>query len=225
MAEITAFAQALSPVAFLIACGGLLAACLFEQTQLLAKYWGARAGAVATGYNNAMKLMVANRVGAVTYLFFVALAIDIGTEPDTIRISLASTIVLVGLTNLVLLVVHKRALQPDQSSSARRLFSVAAFKRGQYVALFGAAASSLFNFSGLTIPMIWSASYPELRLTLANTGFIFNSIFTFINVFLVENEIAKLIDRDDAAIRPMVSYILLARFIAALIAAPIILSV
>lgn len=225
MADIADFAQTLSPYAFFVACAGLLGACLFEQTQLLAKYWGSRKGAVATGYNNAMKLMVANRAGAVTYLFFVALAIDTGTQPDTIKLGLAITIVFVGLTNLVLLAIHRREMGEDDEIGKARLFALKGFKTRQHVALLGAGASSLFNFTGLTIPMIWSATYPELRLTLANTGFIFNSIFTLINVFLVENEIAKLIDRSDATLRPMVSYILVARLSAALVAAPIILSI
>lgn len=79
-----------------IACFGLLVAMVFEQAQIVAKYRGARRGVVATGYNNAMKLLVANRFGAVTYLFFVALAIDLGIAPGTLAAGLAATLLLAG---------------------------------------------------------------------------------------------------------------------------------
>ena len=35
---------------------------------------------------------------------------------------------------------------------------------------------------------------PDYRLTLANTGFIFNTLFTLINTFLIEQEIAEKFD-------------------------------
>lgn len=93
----------------------------------------------------------------------------------------------------------------------------------QRLAILGAFVATLFSLVGLTIPLIWSAANPELRLTLANSGFLFNSLFTLINVFLVESEIARMIDGQCARLRPMVQGLYTMRFLAGMVAAPLLL--
>lgn len=207
---------------FALACGGLFIAILFEQSQLLAKYQGARRQVVATGYNNAMKLVVANRVGAVLYFFFIALAIDGGIAPGELAGALALVVAAIGLANLALALFFARKLNPGTPAGALFL-PHGRLGTGDWLALAGALVATAFNYAGLTVPLIWSASYPELRLTLANSGFLFNSIFTLFNVFLVEARIARLIDEGSDAIAPFVGGIFGARLLAAVAVVPVLL--
>ena len=57
---------------------------------------------------------------------------------------------------------------------------------------FNFLASSL-NLLGITIPLLLGSIYTDYRLTLANSGFLFNTIYTIVNVF-IESLIAKKID-------------------------------
>lgn len=219
--------EALAPfsgVLLLIACLGLLLAVFFEQAQILAKYRGARRGVVATGYNNAMKLLVANRFGAVLYLFFVALAIDLGLDSGRLAAALALTVLLAGCSNLALLAGLRREERgPRPKGGGQGLAALLRAGGGrQRAALVGAFVATWFSFIGLSVPLIWSAGNPQLRLTLANSGFVFNSLFTLINVFLVESELARQIDRRSADIRPLVEALYLMRFAAGLAAAPVV---
>ncbi|MCP5395641.1 MAG: hypothetical protein H6918_02715 [Sphingomonadaceae bacterium] len=205
---------------FGLACVGLFVAILFEQAQLLAKYHGARRGAVATGYNNAMKLVVGNRFGAVTYFFFIALAIDSGLAAQTIAHGLAGVVAAMALANVALFAVYAHRLNPGVA--ALELFaSHGAFGRGEKFALAGAFIAALFGYAGLTVPMIWSATHPDLRLTFANSGFLFNTVFTLVNVFLVEQRVAELIDRGNDAIRPFIAWAFVMRLLAALALVPL----
>lgn len=207
-----------------LACFGLFAAVFFEQAQIMAKYRGARRGVVAAGYHNAMKLLVANRFGAVLYLFFVALAIDLGLAPALLAGALALTVLLAGCSNLALLAALRRG-EHEQGATGRagRLRAIHLPGSGrQRLAIVGAFVATWFSFIGLTVPLVWSAANPQWRLTLANSGFVFNSLFTLINVFLVESELARLIDRQSSEIRPMVQALYLMRFGAGLAAAPLV---
>lgn len=216
--------QGYSWLILLLAGVGLIMASAFEQMQMLAKYFGAERGFVALGYNNAMKLMVGNRLGAVLYFFFMALAIDTLVEASSLKMFLAGAVVVIGLSNIALLVYFRKAqtriavtkFSNNQNDSAQGSMTVA---------IYGAYLATTFNLVGLTLPMIWSATYPELRLTLANTGFLFNSIFTVINVFIVESRIANLIDDRSAIMMSLMERIFLARLLAALSAIPVILLV
>lgn len=223
MIEVKDWLSEWSQVPLLIACAGLVAATFFEQSQLIAKSVGAQRGIVATGYNNAMKLMVANRLGAVAYFFMISLSIDFETPPETIQRSLAVTVMLVGLSSAVLMLFYRSRVGEFEDGKGSWLWTRGNLQRSQKIALWGALGATIFNLAGLTIPMIWSATYPELRLTLANTGFLFNSIFTFLNVFIVESEVARQIDRDADNMHDFIFRLLQIKFLAALAAIPIVL--
>ena len=222
--ELKAWLGAWAIAPLLIACFGLVAATFFEQSQLIAKAIGAHRRQIATGYNNAMKLMVANRAGAIGYFFMIAIAIDLGTSAETIQSAFAATMVLIALSSTALFLYHRKL---ERASTALASFaptqaSAEGFTHRETLALWGALGATVLNLAGLTIPMIWSATYPDLRLTLANTGFLFNTIFTLINVFLVESEVARQIDENPAGLHPFVARILLIKIVGALAAIPVV---
>lgn len=189
---------------------GLIFAMFTEQLQLIAKYHGAVKNAVAVGYNNAMKIMVANRLGGVSYFLFMALAIDLGTQPGTVSFFCGvSAIVLAVLSGSVFIRLA------DNKTTVRSDWGLIGRKGCHVVAL--SFVATVFNVLGLTIPMILSAWVPEFRLTLANTGFFFNIIFTIVNVFIVENHIAKLIDIEAQYLKEFTRLIFASRFAAALL--------
>lgn len=179
------------------AVAGLVLAMFAEHLQLLAKYRGARAGRVAGGYNDAMKVMVANRLGAVTYLLLVGLAIDGGIGAGALTAALAAGVLVVAaLAGAV--AWRLRGGGGDVGARGRVVLAVSAL-------------ATVLNVLGLTIPMILSAHIPEMRLTLANTGFAFNLIFTILNVFVVETHAARLIDRDAPELRAYTAAIFASR--------------
>lgn len=195
--------------ALLISLLGLIFAMFTEQLQLIAKYQGALRNTVAGGYNNAMKIMVMNRLGGVLYFLFMAFAIDLGTQAETVALYTGlSAIALAMLSGIVFirLIDDRLALLADL-----RIIEHAG-RRVVYLSFF----ANIFNILGLTVPMILSAWVPEFRLTLANTGFFFNIIFTVINIFIIENHIAKLIDVKASTLKEFTRLIFLSRFAAAL---------
>ena len=195
-----------------IASIGLALCIMVEQSQLLLKYAGALQAKVAGGYNNAMKIMVLNRFGAVLYFFIIAIVIDVGMPASTIAIGFVVAIISVGLFDLVVFI----RVASQESLIFAQLFAT---ERSGFPILM-AAVASVFGILGLTLPMLLSAQNPELRLTMANTGFLLNSIFTILTVFFVESYFANLIDRgsDREQIARFVAAVFLTRLASALIA-------
>lgn len=202
----------LSGNAFLaLAALGLFLAVTIEQAQLLAKFLGARRARVAGGYNTAMKIMVVNRLGTVLFFLFIALAVDLGAQPAVIARFFAAAALAIALGNIA--VVGWLWRRSHIAGLADVLSDVPLVPVG------GALVAGLFGLLGLTLPMLLSASNPALRLTLANTGFILNSVFTIITVFLVENHVAALIDRGDHGLGRFVVQVYVMRTLSALLAA------
>lgn len=187
-----------------------LAICIFaDQMQTFAKYRGALANTIAGGYNRAMKIMVVNRIGAVLYNLTNAYNVDHGLPPSLLSRGLGLTIFLMGIAALLLLVwmyVDVRRTHPTIE-----LFDVKRWPLALITATFFATA---FNLLGLTIPWVAAASMPEMRLTLANTSFLFNTIFTVINVFYIEHLFARLADKRDSNIHQFVAAVIAARLLA-----------
>lgn len=222
IAELVADLKQFAPLVLLLAGVGFVMASAFEQMQMFAKYSGAKSGSVAGGYNNAMKLMVGNRLGAVLYFFFIAVAIDLQTSVPTLRWTLSCFVLTVSIISALLFWRFKhleRDIQNETASAAQ------AEKLQSKTPFLGALLATALNMVGLTLPMIWSAATPELRLTLANSGFIFNSVCTFINVFIVETHIAALIDSRSLSIGRFLQKILIARMLGSSIVLPILLLV
>jgi hypothetical protein len=74
--------------------------------------------------------------------------------------------------------------------------------------------ATILNLLGLTLPWVAAATFPEHRLTLANTSFLFNTVFTIINVFLIEHRFARLIDAEAVKIHGFVAGVIMARLLA-----------
>ncbi len=166
---------------------GLFTCILIEQSQILVKYKGFQLGRVAGGYNSAMKIMVINRIGTVLFFFFCALSIDLGAKADQIAVVFLAAVLGVAATNVIVLILY--------SKKHSILLTLAKGSGVKHAPIIASYFASFFGILGLTIPMLLSAQNPELRLTMANTGFFFNAIFTVLVVFFVENYLAELIDQ------------------------------
>ena len=192
---------------------GLLIATFTEQLQLYAKYRGAELSTVAAGYNNAMKIMVFNRLGAVFYFLLVAMAIDFGTGPTKLTYFMGAVMLVLAVCSFTMLLI----LGNEEEVPGASLFSsLCGLKlKGQLVVVMSLVAT-IFNLMGLTIPMILGAYFPEYRLTLVNTGFLFNAVFTLVSVFIIENYIAYMIDKKSEGLLVFARLIFLARGIGAI---------
>lgn len=196
-------------VFFGLALCGLALAILTDHLQLLAKYRGALRQRVAYGYNLAMKVMVANRLGAVLYFLLVAFCIDNGLAPETLATAYAIAVALMAVPTLGLLVGLQRRL--TGAGAGLRVLDTGHWPWPIVIASFVATA---FNLLGLTLPWLAAATYPEWRLTLANTSFLFNTLFTVLNVFYVEHRFAELIDAGQPEVHGFVAGVMMARLAA-----------
>lgn len=194
---------------FVLALCGLGVAIIADHLQLLAKYNGALNQRVAHGYNIAMKVMVANRLGAVVYFLLIAFNVDNGLSPDTLAAGYAIAVVSFALPTIALLLLLQR--QFARSGSALRVLDTRHWPWAIVIASFVATA---FNLLGLTLPWLAGATYPEWRLTLVNSSFLFNTLFTVVNVFYVEHRLAGLIDSGQAEIHGFVAGVTMARLLA-----------
>jgi len=190
-----------------LAALGLAMAIIVEHVQLLAKYNGARAGKVAKGYTMAMKILLLNRIGTVLYFLFIAIAVDMGNTSATITYYFIYALVAVAVANILVTLWFLKG--KGLYGSLFRLKDIS------FLALLAAFIAPLFGLLGLTIPILLSADNPEFRLTLANTGFLFNSIFSLINIFFVESYIAKLIDENNEKLSRFVALVFIARVLSA----------
>lgn len=180
------------PLLLIIAGLGLSLSLCTEQSQIVAKTRGAFAGKIATGYMSAMKIMMVNRAGSIIYVFFLSLCIDMGTtNQNLLLVSIASAMgVLVYNTTLV--VNRVRVLSYDDPTSSESMMAFL-FQRETYYTI-AAFTATLCNILGLTLPFLLSNSFPEYRLTMANTGFLLNIFFTMITVMILETRYAKILD-------------------------------
>lgn len=195
--------------AFFLALIGLFLAITADHLQVIAKYTGSQNDRVASGYNLAMKVMVVNRFGAVIYFLLIAFNIDYGISPKTLILGLSATIAFILLPTIGTLVWLQRRFQANDLQ-----FSVLDFRKWPKVIVIATLLATSLNILGLTVPWIASASHPELRLTLANTSFLFNTLFTIVNVFYIEDKLAKLVDSKTDNIHGFVSGVIAARLFA-----------
>ena len=184
---------ALIPIILIFAALGLFLALCSEQSQIVAVVLGGRKGTIAAGYNTAMKIMLFNRAGTIIYMLLLSFAIDVGVSNTmVIAVALLSALLVLCFNITLLLRRHK-------------VFGVGAEERQNESILFFLreggwhySSASMFATSmhvlGLTLPLLLSNSIPEYRLTMAQTGFLLNAIFTFINVLFIEQRVAKILD-------------------------------
>ena len=170
---------------------GLFLAQSMEYLQIYFKQKGFYSSSIAKGYNDAMKVMVLNRLGAIIYFMSLSLAIEIGAKPMSIISFIIFSLIFLILVNISLIVwqvFHFKISLKFFLIKINREFSI--FLTSIFL------ASSL-NLLGITIPLLLGSIYIDYRLTLANSGFLFNTIYTIVNVFFIESLIAKKIDEND----------------------------
>lgn len=190
-------AQALQPLFLIIAALGLCISLCTEQSQIVAKTRGAFAGHIATGYMSAMRIMIFNRAGTILYMFFIALCIDTGiTNHTLLLIAIASSIGVMGY-NIFLVFNRAQVLSYTADMGGEKIVNIL-FARDR-LQTFASFIATFCNILGLTLPFLLSNSFPEYRLTMANTGFLLNVIFTLINVMILETRYAYLLDHDTKA--------------------------
>jgi hypothetical protein len=149
-----------------------------EQEQLYRKLRGTINKTVAKGYNDAMKVMVLNRVFIVMYFSSVGFLIDTGVSGHHLALTFAFSYFCLTLANIVTYKLRFKKLKGLFVNFESKIFLVAVY----------------FNLMGLTIPFLISSHFPEYRLTLSNLSFIFNSIFTVLMVFVIEKKVSLAFD-------------------------------
>lgn len=181
----------------IIAAVGLAASLYTEQTQIIAKIRGALKNQIASGYNSAMKIMLVNRFGTILFTFFLALSIDVGISNLKIIIVAMCAVSVVLCYNVYLAVNSQKILfyTPPEDQPLTPLYKALGQVRQRYV--IGCYLATLLNIMGLTLPLLLSNSFPEYRLSMANTGFLLNAFFTMINVLLLEARLAQVLDKQD----------------------------
>lgn len=194
-------------VVFALSIVGLAFAVLADHFQTLAKYKGVLNKRVAGGYNSAMKVMVINRLGAVLYFLLLAFSIDNGLSAEKLNIALAVTVASLAVPTLFLMLWLQKRL-------GQRVWDTSIWPKRIVIAAFFATT---LNLLGLTVPWVLAAHHPELRLTLANTSFLFNTLFTVVNVFYIEHHFARIVDSEKRQLHAFVSGVMAARLFAFLV--------
>lgn len=166
---------------------GLLIATVVEHFQIVIKYYGGIRGKVASGYSQAMKIMVVNRLGAVLFLLFMGLTIDSGISPQAITYAFAISFLILTTFSFFFAIWFKRS-ETDRIITKRSASAI------RFAWISGTAGA--FNLLGFAVPLILASVFPDFRLTLANLSFIFNSVFTLLAVFFIESKMAELIDEN-----------------------------
>lgn len=180
------------PVFLTVSAIGLVVSLCTEQSQIVAKTRGVFTGRIATGYMNSMRIMIINRFGSIIYIFFLGLSIDIGIRNQTLLgVAIAAALGVLGY-NLFLVWNRSKVLKFSSQMKDERLWDF--LRRGGCWYTFASFTATLCNVLGLTLPLLLSNSFPEFRLSMANTGFLLNVIFTMINVLVLETRYAAIVD-------------------------------
>lgn len=181
------------PGFLLLSVVGLFISLCTEQSQIVAKTRGVIAGNVATGYMFAMRVMIVNRFGSIIYIFFLGLSIDLGIENRTLLTVAIVAAVGVLMYNLVLVFKRNKVLKFLDSERNERLIDF--IMQGGCKYSVASYVATLCNVLGLTLPLLLSNSFPEYRLSMANTGFLLNAFFTMLNVLILETRYANIVDK------------------------------
>ena len=180
------------PAFLTISAIGLIISLCTEQSQIVAKTRSVFIGKIATGYMSAMRIMIVNRFGAILYVFFIGLAIDLGIENQTLLIvPIIASVAVLGY-NLLLVANRAKILRFVESDKEPSLPKIIILVGCRYA--FASFLATLFNILGLTLPFLLSNTFPEYRLSLANSGFLLNAFFTMINVLVIETRYAAIVD-------------------------------
>jgi hypothetical protein len=200
-----ATSSVIMPLVYFSALLGLFIAIFTDHLQTIAKYRGAKRDSIASGYNQAMKIMVLNRIGAVLYFLFLSFSIDNGVDTNELKFGLGAVSVICAVPVLLTFLLLDRKLPVNN------IYRVINLKNYPFKIMMAVFIATIFNILGLTIPWIAASIFPDLRLTLANTSFLFNTIFTVINVFYIEQKLASIIDTSHGSLENFTSGLIIAR--------------
>lgn len=184
-----------------------------EYHQIHSKVKGGKESTIAKGYNNAMKVLLLNRVGASSYYIVVAFFIDYSFNNTSLLFSQKLLLVSFILTMIFVLGYLILSIKKISSNNLN---------------VFGLKASYFgytFGHLGLSIPMFLALSFPEYRVTLAYSGFIFNMIFTLTNTLFIEKFLADIIDNHIHLIDNYLKSIYIGRILATTTLIPFYLSI
>jgi hypothetical protein len=157
-----------------------------ENNQLVARVSGYRRGKIAGGYQSAMEGMLISRVGAVLYHLLTSFYVENGGH---VTAFLASILV----CSFCLLVFNIFLLNKLMSNTTNEISEM--FKLNRNKSLITASfIAPIFILFGLSIPYALGMVFFDYRLTLANTGFLFNSFFTLVTVIVIDKRISAAID-------------------------------
>jgi hypothetical protein len=175
---------------------GLFLATLVDSAQLFVKTKGISTGKVAGAYNNAMKIMLLNRLGAILFVSGSSILIDNNISGFGLIQLYFAPIILILISYLI--IMYKR-----------RLFKI----RINFLYVF----MYILNLLSLMLPYYLAANSQSWTLTLSNSGFLLNTIVTFINLFVVEKKLASILDsKSQQLVRPFESEIMCSRLVAAI---------
>lgn len=178
------------PLAFPI-CLGFFLLHAAENHQIYARIKGAIDGTVAHGYQKAMEGMLVNRVGAVIYHFLTSLYI----ESFGLLKHFLIAILFSGFGLLIFNLFILRKINNHISYT-----NLAATNKNKKLLNFAACLAPLFVLFGLSIPYALGIMFFDFRLTLANLGFLFNTVFTLLTVLIIDKKVSKIIDNDPDSI-------------------------
>lgn len=180
------------PAFLTVSAIGLVISLCTEQSQIVAKTRSVFVGKIATGYMSAMRIMILNRFGAIFYVFFIGLSIDLGIDNKTLLyVPIIASAAVLGY-NLLLVANRAKVLRFGESDQDPPLPKIILLVGGRYA--IASYIATVFNILGLTLPFLLSNTFPEYRLSMANTGFLLNAFFTMINVLVIETRYAAIVD-------------------------------
>lgn len=185
---------------FAIAVGslviGLSLATLVDCAQLFVKTNSISTSLIASSYNNAMKIMLLNRLGAILFVTSASILIDNDISGLGLIQLYFTPIILILISYLV--IIYKRRLFVIRINFLYTLMYV-------------------LNLLSLMLPYYLAANSQSWALTLSNSGFLLNTIVTFINLFVVEKKLASILDSQSRQlVRPFESEIMCSRVVAAM---------
>ena len=164
---------------------GFFLANFADQMQLYIRIDGALKSKIAGGFQRAMEVMLINRFGAAMYFLSVSLYLESGGGYELfLQIISLSLLVLCFFNSLIFWRLRTISTKSMGKGVTQSYASTC-------LAAFGA---TVFGLMGLTIPYVAGILIPEYRLTLANSGFILNSVFTLLIVLIVDKKVSEYID-------------------------------
>jgi hypothetical protein len=157
-----------------------------ENNQLVARISGYNRGKIAGGYQSAMEGMLINRVGAVLYHLVTSFYVENGGH---VTAFLAS----ISVCSFFLLVFNIFLLNKLTSNTTIEISEMHKPSRNKLL-ITASYIAPIFILFGLSVPYALGMVFFDYRLTLANTGFLFNSFFTLVTVIVIDKRISAAID-------------------------------